>query len=55
MRVKGILEKVVVLYTCYHEITFGTAEDINIEEMLCLGLSQRRFEIAMEAILDKFL
>ena len=41
--------------TGYHEISFCTAENINIEEMFSLGLGQRRFEITVEAVLDQFL
>ena len=43
------------MVTCYHKVAFCTAEDVDIEEMLCLCLSQRRFQIAVETVLDKLL
>lgn len=41
-----------VEHTCNHEIAFRTCKDINIEKAFGFGLSQRRLEVAMEAILN---
>ena len=39
-RVRTVLEIRALSGTCYHKITLCTAEDVNIEEMFCLCLSQ---------------
>jgi hypothetical protein len=40
---------------CYHKIPFCAAQYIDVKKTFCLGLCQRRLEIAVEAVLDDVL
>jgi len=42
-------------HTCDHQVSFGAAEDLYVQQTLCLCLSKGRLEIAVKGILDVLL